>query len=93
MHVFKWTTNFMVVVNFPQLPVHLFDQSSLFLIARTIGSPMKIYASTSMLARICVEMDMLKRFPPQIWIGNDSIGFWQVVEYNKVQQYCVKCNR
>ena len=80
MRVFKWTIDFRVDVessiapvwlNFPQLPVHLFDQSSLFSIAQTIGSPMKMDAVTAVLARpsvalICVERDLVKKFPNRV---------------------------
>ena len=60
-----------VWVNFHQLPVHLFTQSSLFSFAGLVGSPMKMDAATAILARpsvarVCVEMDLLKKFPSRV---------------------------
>ena len=78
--VFKWIVDFRVDVessiapvwvNFPHLQVYLFDQNSLFSIARTIGSPMKMDAAIAVLARpsvalICVERDLVKKFPNRV---------------------------
>lgn len=60
MRVFKWTPEFQldakssiapVWVNFPQLPVHFFAKPSLFSIARTLGSPLTMDATTTFLTR------------------------------------------
>lgn len=85
-------------VNFPKLPVHFFAQNSLFSIARTVGAPLKMDAATKFLtrpsvARICIEMDLLRSFPSRVWIGTGSGGFWQPVEYESVPLYCSKCFR
>ncbi|KAM7492321.1 hypothetical protein LguiA_035242 [Lonicera macranthoides] len=41
-------------------------------------------------ARVCIEMDLLKNFPSRIWIGS---GFWQRIVYEIVPSYCTKCYR
>lgn len=107
MRVLKWTPNFRIDaetsiapiwVNFHQLHVHFFRKQSLFSIAGTLGSSMKTDAATASLnrpnvARVCVEMDILKKFPRRIWVGCGSGGFWQSVEYEYILKYCTKCLR
>lgn len=103
--VFKWTPDFRldvessiapVWVSFPLLPVQFFDKQSLFPIASALGAPMKADAATATLvrpsvAKVCVEMDLLKKFPNRVWIGCGDSGFWQLVQYEKVPMYCTKC--
>ncbi|KAM7483271.1 hypothetical protein LguiB_007854 [Lonicera macranthoides] len=42
-------------------------------------------------ARICVKMDLLCKFLSRIWIGIGSSGFWQLVEYEHIPNYCITC--
>lgn len=35
-------------------------------------------------ARLCIEMDLLKKFPNHVGIRNGSKGFWQPVNYERV---------
>ena len=100
MRVFKWTSEFImdvessiapIWVNFPKLPVHFFAQPSLFSIARIVRSSLKTDSATASLtcpsvARVCVEMDLLRKFLNRIWLGTGSGGFWQLVEYEKIQK-------
>lgn len=65
-------------VNFHHFPVHFFSKQSLFSIS-TLGVTMKTSTATATVERpsvnrVCI-MDVLKKFPPRIWIGNGSKGF------------------
>lgn len=81
----------------PRLPVHLFAQPALFRIASLIGRPLRLDNATRTLklpgvARLQVELDVLKERPKQIWIGMGSLGgFWQKIEYENVPPYCTHC--
>ncbi|XP_027166481.1 uncharacterized protein LOC113766495 [Coffea eugenioides] len=82
MRVFKWTPSFhvdkellLVPVWFslPKLPMHLFDKQCLFQIVSCLGRPLFIDAATAALsrpsvARVCVEIDLLKELPHRVWI-------------------------
>lgn len=90
MRIFKWTPEFRVDaetsiapiwVNFPYLPIHFFQNESLFSIASALGTPMQRDTATTNLtrpsvARVCVEMDLLKKFPSRIWLVSGSNGYW-----------------
>ena len=105
MRVFKWTLDFWVDmestiepiwVNFQGLPIHFFAKSSLFSIRSTLGVPMKMDTVTAELtrpsvARMCIDMDLLKKFLGRIWIGSGETGYWQKVTYERVPKYCAKC--
>lgn len=105
LRIFKWTPNFRVDVetliapvwaNFRRLPIHFYQKPNLFSIASTLGVPLKMDAATTditrpSVARVCVEMDLLKKFPHKIWIGSGSNGYWQCVTYEKFPKYCSKC--
>ncbi|KAI5677247.1 hypothetical protein M9H77_08197 [Catharanthus roseus] len=83
MRVFKWSVDFQLSaepsvipgwIALEGLPIHLFNKGSMFSIANLIGKPMKIdepaaNLSRPSVARICVEMDLLKELPSRIWIG------------------------
>ena len=66
-------------------------------IAALVGSPLCPDASTRnlkrpSLARIQVEIDLLKPRLDKIWIAvEDGDGFWQKIEYEDVPDYCQYC--
>ncbi|XP_027155307.1 uncharacterized protein LOC113755505 [Coffea eugenioides] len=107
MRVFKWSPTFSaniessivpVWIRLPFLPVHLFGKEPLFSIARLVGEPLRLDASTATLsrpsvARICVEVDLLQSLPQRVWIWNGSTGFWQKVEYESLPDYCESCRK
>ena len=75
------------------MPVHFFSKGPLFSIARLIGEPIKLDASTASLtrpsvARFCVEVNLQEELPENVWIGNGHPGFWQHVEYENLPAYC-----
>lgn len=86
-----------VWVSFPRLPIHFFEKGSLFQIASLVGLPLRLDAATVSLkrpsvARLQVEIDLLKPRPQQVWIGiGESDGFWQKVDYANVPDYCTHC--
>lgn len=108
MKVFKWTTDFRPEVESPIVPVwialeglpaHLQDKRAIYSIAQSVGSPLKVDTSTLTLnrpsvARVCVELDVSKPFPENIWINHGSLGgFAQPVHYEYIPPYCRSCLR
>lgn len=106
MRVFKWSEDFHVDkessiapiwVGFPRLPVQFFQQDALFAISRLLGVPLRLDAATATLkrpsmARVQIEIDVLKSRPDKIWIGmSECKGFWQRLEYENVPDYCTHC--
>ena len=92
MRVFKWTPSFhvdrepsVVPVWFqvPKLPLHLFHKETLFQIAEVVGVPLLVDAATlavsrPSVARVCVEVDLMKQRPSRVWIGTGQHDrFWQ----------------
>ncbi|KAG9452258.1 hypothetical protein H6P81_005162 [Aristolochia fimbriata] len=106
MRVFKWFSTFVpskgepstaaIWVSFPSLPVAFFQEELLFPIASVAG---KVFAmdgptrnlSRTNLARVCVEVDLLKELPRQVWVGVGEEGFWQDICYHRLPSYCINC--
>lgn len=103
MRIFKWSPYFRVDkessivpiwITLPRLPVPFFHKSALFPIARLIGHPLRLDEATTKLkrpsvARIQVEIDVLRDRPEKIWIQMGSKeGYWQKIEYENVPPYC-----
>nr|XP_027103110.1 uncharacterized protein LOC113724399 [Coffea arabica] len=108
MKLFKWTRSFHVDrdpsvvpvrVSLPKLPIHLFNQECLFQIVATFGVPLYVDAATAALsrpsmARVCVEVDLLKPLVSRVWIGNGGQeGFWQNLDIEHLPAYCSGCFR
>ncbi|KAL0414921.1 UNVERIFIED_CONTAM: hypothetical protein Slati_3324000 [Sesamum latifolium] len=105
MRIFKWSPTFTpehessivpVLVNFFDLPAHLFRKDALFTIASFVGTPLQIGDSTfnkSKLsrARVCIEIDLLKPLVKEVDLQIHSRTFVQKVEYEQVPQYCSLC--
>lgn len=54
--------------------MQFFSKQSLFSIGGLVGSTMKLDVATTNLdrlsvARMCIEMNLLKKFPHKVWIG------------------------
>ncbi|XP_068659856.1 cysteine-rich receptor-like protein kinase 44 isoform X2 [Aristolochia californica] len=58
----------------------------------TIDGPTRNLSRTNV-ARACVEVDLLKDLPRQIWIGVGEGGFWQDLCYEKLPPYCTECRQ
>ena len=107
MRTFRWSPNFhvgresslvLVWFSFPNLPIHLFDKNCLFSIANAFDSPLYVDSATASLlrpsvARNCVEVDLLRPLPKQVWIGLEGSpdGFWQCIIPEGLPKYCSKC--
>ncbi|KAG9444382.1 hypothetical protein H6P81_015722 [Aristolochia fimbriata] len=106
MRVFKWFPTFVpyngepssaaVWVSLPSLPVAFFQEELLFPIAslagRVIGmdDPTRNLSRTNV-ARVCVEVDLLKEPPRQVWVGVGEGGFWQDMCYPRLPSFCRNC--
>ncbi|KAG6476320.1 hypothetical protein ZIOFF_065559 [Zingiber officinale] len=86
-----------VWVHFPDLPIHMFEKSSLFSAASIIGKPIKIDEVTAdgsrlFMASVCIEIDLLKLKVEDFWIGIRDEKRLQRVVYEKHPVYCVQCS-
>ncbi|KAL0449147.1 UNVERIFIED_CONTAM: hypothetical protein Slati_1471100 [Sesamum latifolium] len=107
MRIFKWTPDFNskiessivpVWIRLPELPVHLFPKKALFGIASLVGSPLKLDEATAdgfrpSVARVCVEIDLMKPRSASIWIGTEGKYFSQQVLYERCPKYCSQCRQ
>lgn len=107
MKILKWTPDFTadheppvapVWISFNHLPIHLFQKGPLMSLASLLGRPLRIDAATRTLsrpsvARVCVEVNLLRHLPNRIWIGHGDSGFWQSVTYDNLPHYCTSCSR
>lgn len=83
----------------PNLPLFLFNKQSPFLISSLIGKLLTLDAvmedlSHPNVARLCVEVDLLKRLPHRVWPDCETNdGFWKDIIYEKLTSYCKYCKR
>ncbi|KAF8393777.1 hypothetical protein HHK36_019975 [Tetracentron sinense] len=85
---FKWTPSFIsgvessivpIWVCFPNLPLHLFNESALLSIGSIFGKVLKINGATRSIsrpsaARISMEIDLRKQNPDRFWLGLGTQG-------------------
>ncbi|XP_068635663.1 uncharacterized protein [Aristolochia californica] len=106
MRVFKWFPTFIpsngepssaaIWVSLPSLPVAFFQEKLLYPIASLAGKVFAMDAPTRNLsrtnvARVCVEIELLKEHPRQVWVGVGEGGFWQDICYERLPSYCTDC--
>ncbi|XP_074573486.1 uncharacterized protein LOC141829911 [Curcuma longa] len=105
LRIFKWTPNFSYTsessvvpmwIQLPDLPIHMFNKRGLFLAAKIVGNPIKLDEATAdcsrlTMARVCVEIDLLKPKVEEFWIGIGEEKILQKVIYERVPNYCMKC--
>lgn len=105
--IFRWTPWFkpglespMVPLWFsiPHLPACLFSPGSLASIASGLGRLLKIGPATRKLgrieaARICVEVDVSKPIPSEIWISLGADGFIQEIIPDYIPPFCSSCRK
>lgn len=104
----KWTPDYrptrgesslaIVWIVLPFLPSVFFHERILSSIASLVGRVNAIDEQTRTLAqidiaRICVEVDLLKDLPCRLWIGIGKSGFWQKILYENLLSYCTNCNQ
>lgn len=98
MRVFRWTPEIEspivpVWVSLPSLPLFMFNKQCLFSIGSSIESPMTCDQPTAEIsrtsvARICVQVNLLKKIPSRIWLEcGDLPGFWQSIEVERLPKY------
>ncbi|KAF8390845.1 hypothetical protein HHK36_023144 [Tetracentron sinense] len=104
---FKWTPSFVsgvepsivpIWVSFPNLPLHLFNDSAIRSIGSIIGKVLKLDGATQSfsrpsVARACIEVDLLKQNPERFWLGIGDQGRWQAIEYEKTFLFCKNCKK
>ncbi|VFQ75956.1 unnamed protein product [Cuscuta campestris] len=84
------------------LPIHFFDASVLALICKPIGKVLGVdlailHKSKPHVARVRVEMNLLKPLIHNIFIGTstepgkEDEGIYQSFEYERIPFYCTKC--
>nr|XP_027101055.1 uncharacterized protein LOC113720377 [Coffea arabica] len=107
MLISKWTLDFKahqdatlapVWVSMPCLPLPLFNAVYIAKLAGLLGRCLKIDSATLSLrrpsvARVLIEMDVSKRPPHRVWIGEEQEGFWQEVVYESWPKFCGFCHR
>ncbi|KAK6145440.1 hypothetical protein DH2020_022260 [Rehmannia glutinosa] len=105
MRVFKWTPSFNprmeaplapVWIRLPGLPIHLFDHNALFSIGLIIGKPLQVDSLTAArsrlsMARVCVELDLLKERIDEIILEFDDATHAQKIIYERIPDYCTHC--
>ncbi|CAI9112187.1 OLC1v1012593C1 [Oldenlandia corymbosa var. corymbosa] len=107
MRVLKWTTSFNpnfessivpVWVSFGGMPVHRFNEEYLRKLAGIIGKPLKIDVPTlnmsrPLVARVCMEVDLLKDLPKRIHLGVEGNTYFEAVPYENLPEYCMECSK
>ncbi|KAK6130862.1 hypothetical protein DH2020_035380 [Rehmannia glutinosa] len=105
MRVFKWTPSFNprleaplapVWIRLPGLPIHFFDHNALFAISKILGTPLQVDSLTATrsrlsMARVCVELDLLKERIEEIILEFDDTTHAQKIIYERVPDYCTFC--
>ena len=87
------------MVPIAQIASAFFHKEALFQIAGLVGVPLLVDTATMAVsrpnvARVCVEVDLLKPLPPRVWIGNGGHeGFWQELRPENLPSYCLHCYR
>uniref|UniRef100_M1CN18 Non-LTR retrolelement reverse transcriptase n=1 Tax=Solanum tuberosum TaxID=4113 RepID=M1CN18_SOLTU len=109
--MFKWSPNFdpnaetsiaPIWVLLPELKYHLFKWDYLKQILAQVGNPLKedvatVIRSRPNLAKVRVEVDLLKPLPQSVWVGHEKQGgslkgHEQILTYEGVPSFCRTCN-
>lgn len=107
MKIFRWLPWFHpglespvmpVWFHLPMLPACFFNKGSLASIASCVGRLLRIGAATQKLgrmegAKICVETDISKPIPEEIWIGMGEEGILQPIVPDFVPSWCTSCRK
>ncbi|KAG8382235.1 hypothetical protein BUALT_Bualt05G0055800 [Buddleja alternifolia] len=105
MRVLKWTSEFNPNEESPIMPIwikifglrpHWFHRQFLYHVASMIGKPVKLDEATTdianpMVARICVELNVLDKLQPDIPIQINGKMIFLKVQYEGIPQYCKIC--
>ena len=87
-------------IRFPNLlPICFFQDYYLRSIANVVGKLLLIDGPTPRfsrpsVARVCVEVDLLKKNPNRVWLNMGQYeGRWQKIVYEKDLRYCTSCSK
>ncbi|CAM8896606.1 unnamed protein product [Rhodiola kirilowii] len=104
--LFRWSPDFhrrreptttTTWIKLPGLPNQLYDQGYLYTIVSQFSRFIAIdhrtrVVSNPSFARVCIELDLNKPIPEEVWIGlPNSDGFWQAITYENKLSYCSRC--
>ncbi|CAM8904624.1 unnamed protein product [Rhodiola kirilowii] len=104
--LFRWSPDFhrrreptttTTWIKLPGLPNQLYDQGYLYTIVSQFSRFIAIdhrtrVVSNPSFARVCIELDLNKPIPEEVWIGlPNSDGFWQPITYENKLSYCSRC--
>ncbi|XP_028551955.1 uncharacterized protein LOC110104437 [Dendrobium catenatum] len=102
MKLVKWSPHFdvcvespiiLIWISFPNLRPHLFSSRILQGLGFIFGRPLKIDNATAngtrpSVACVLVDLDITKRYPDQVWLGFETLGYAQNVEMEVSPLYC-----
>lgn len=104
--VFRWTPDFevgkdsalaAVWVKMFNLPLHYYNEASLYRLGSILGTVLRIHPSTHALtqqsyAKVCIELDVSKPLIDKLWIGTSKEYGWEIsLEYEGNHAYCDYC--
>ncbi|KAL9679188.1 hypothetical protein QQ045_017044 [Rhodiola kirilowii] len=105
--VFRWTKDFntrrepsttTAWIRLNSLPPELYNQGYIATIVSSFARFLAVdnrtmWFSNPSYARACVEIDISKDLPNEVWISTGAeSGFWQEIVYENRLQYCSKCH-
>ncbi|XP_020687475.1 uncharacterized protein LOC110103206 [Dendrobium catenatum] len=105
MRILKWTPFFdvheeslivLIWISFPNLRLHFFNPQVLHALGSVFGRPLQTDQATASrthpsVARVLVEVDILKKHPKEVWVGSKAFGYMQKIEFEKVSDFCSHC--
>ncbi|GAA0186729.1 hypothetical protein LIER_34017 [Lithospermum erythrorhizon] len=82
MRLIKWTHDYYpelespivsVWISFPLFPLYWFDKEAIFLVASSVGRPLRIDEPSIQwkrlgVARVCIKVDVSKALPEEVWL-------------------------
>lgn len=86
-------------IRLPSLPANLFAPSCLEGIGNSISryicsDARTLDKSNPSYARMCVELDLSKALPSEVWIGTSmEAGYWQKIVIEGRTEFCLKCSK
>lgn len=104
--LFRWTPDFeigkdssltAVWVKMYDLPLHYYNESSLYRLGSMLGTVLRVHPTTIRLAqqgyvKVCIELDVSKPFTDKLWIGTSNDYGWEIsLEYEGNHAYCDYC--
>ncbi|KAF6136500.1 hypothetical protein GIB67_035059 [Kingdonia uniflora] len=102
----QWSPNFnpsiqknycaLVWVRFPGMGMEYWEEDFLISIARTMGRPVNVDASTlqgnsGFYVSVLVEVDLAKSIPQKVLIEGEDSDFWQEVVLGHLPKFCNNC--